>query len=84
MTCDETSREKKGTVTYLLLVIEQNVMRLPGRKKVLLLTCCWLCDEIYWTAVEMKGTITYKLLVIKWDDMRLSDRKVKGIITHLL
>ena len=43
-------------------------MRLPGRKKVLLLTCYWLWDEIYWTTVvEMKGGITHKLLVIKWD-----------------
>jgi hypothetical protein len=37
--------QKYGTATHFLLVMVQDLMRVPGRKRALTLTCCLTWDD---------------------------------------
>lgn len=80
MGCNETTCwQKKGYITHSL-VVGGDVMRLPGRKGIVSLTCCWSCDRLLGT---MKGgSATHTLSVIGWDVMRLLGKKKQH--THFL
>ena len=55
--------QKYGTATHFLSVMAQDLMRVPGRKRALTLTCCLTWDD---TACQKNGTATHFLLVMQW------------------
>ena len=81
--CNETAFYKMCNVTHILLVIGEDVTRLPFTKCPVALTCYsghrQRCDE---TAFHKMCNVTHKLLVMWWDCFSQNDQCHSLAIGH--